>query len=132
MPDLSWPLFPENGYGIYSKPICWNDREERIEIAKFHNGNVVKFYPGNKDWTFITSSCSQGGVLKISIQLIPTQDVLGEGDNFFFINEDSVRLLRGGDEVSIDDINGYEIPKICGSSFSLKEEDGSWSVVKDS
>lgn len=133
MPDLTWPLFEEDGYGIKVKPICWNLEKGRIEISKVRNGNIVKFFPGKKGWTFITSARSGwGGVVKISIQLIPTEDVLGEGDNFFFIKEDSVRLLRGGDNVPLDDINGYEIPKICGSSFSLKEEDGSWSVVKDS
>lgn len=138
MADLTWPHFNE-GSDLPDKPICWNlkgnlegNLEGRIEISKDHNGNIVKFFPGNEDWTFITSARSRGGVLKISIQLIPTQDVLGEDDNFFFVNEESTRLLRGGDEVSLDDINGYEIPKICGSSFSLKEENGSWSVVKDS
>ena len=117
MPDLTWPLFQENGSDIKNKPICWNLEEGRIEILKFHNGSVVKFFRGNEDWTFITSASSREGVVKISIQLIPTQDVLGEGDNFFFIKEDSVRLPRGGDNVPMDDINGYEIPKICGSSL---------------
>jgi hypothetical protein len=135
MADLSWPLFKEDGYGIRNKPICWNLEKERIEIAKDRKGSVVKFFRGNEDWTLITSAfTSEGegeGFLKFSIQLIPTQHFLGEDDNFFFINEDSVRRLCGADVVSLADINGYKIPKVYGSSFSLKEENGSWCVVKD-
>ena len=131
MLDLSWPHFNEDEYGIRDKPICWNLKEGRTEIAKRHKGNTVKFFRGNEDWTFITSARSVEDVVKISVQLIPIQDVLGEDDNFFFINEDSTRSLCGADVVSLADINGYKIPKICESSFSLKEGDGSWCVVKD-
>ena len=132
MPDLSWPLSNEEGSDIRNKPICWN-LEGKIEISKVHNGNIVKFFPGDEGWTFITSALtSEGeGVVKISVQLIPTQDVLGEDSQFFFINEDSTRRFCGADVVSDSSIEGYKIPKVCGSSFSLKEENGRWCVVKD-